>query len=427
MSKLVFFIFFLSLTTALTAQTRDLSFYQNKARENSPLINKSNNNNKILQLDLRQVNSILKKPGINLEAGILFAPIISRDNNSNNFQWVSKTASDYVGYDQAYSDGGQYQGFISLNQGILNGSRYKDYENMAEISQRINENDILLYEHEIKQLVSHQYILCLRSKKQMDISRQLAADMESQLNILQKLVEKAIYRQTDLMLLQVEFQNYKLMFSTYQSEYQNNISDLNLLCGLDDTTDLELMETDFRIKPDTIGESFFLSSFKLDSLGINSNQAIFEQRYKPRLDLFATAGMSSIYLPDLRRFGFSTGLTFKWNIFDGRQKSLEREKTSIKLQTLNFDKQNFMIKHKVNKNKYLENIASIDQRINITNKQLEDYEYLLQVYSMEISQAQISVMDLKNLFKDIAIKKQENLDLKMQQQALINLYNYWNF
>jgi len=411
----------------MIAQTRNLSFYQNKARENSPLINKSNNNNKIVQLDLRQVNSILKKPTINLEAGILFAPIISHDNNTNSFRWVSETASDYVGYDQAYSDGGQYQGFISLKQGILNGSRYKDYENMAEISKRINENDIILNEHEINQLVSHQYILCLKAKKQMEISKQLKADMESQLITMQKLVEKAIYRQTDLMLLQIELQNYQLMFSTYQSEYQNNISDLNLLCGIDDRADFELAETNFHIKPDTLGESFFLGSFNLDSLGINSNQVIFEQRYKPRLDLFATAGMNSVYLPYLRRFGFSTGLTFKWNIFDGHQKRFEREKTTIKLQTLNFEKQNFMIKHKVNKNKYLGNIASIEQRINITDKQLEDYENLLQVYSMEISQAQISVMDLKNLFKDIAFKKQENLDLRMQEQALINLYNYWNF
>jgi outer membrane protein TolC len=411
----------------MCAQTRNLSFFQNKARENSPLINKNINNKRIIQLDLKQVNSILKKPNINLEAGILFAPIISHDNNSSSFQWVSKGATDYGGYDQAYSDGGQYQGFISIKQGLLNAGIYKEYEKTAEISSRINENNIKLNVHELNQLVSHQYIICLKAKKQMAISKQLVSDMEVQLNTMRILVEEAIYRQTDLMLLQIELQNYQLMLKTYESEYQNNIADLNLLCGLDDAVDFELTETNFNLKPDTISKSYFVSSFNLDSLSISSNQIIYEQRYKPRLDLFATAGMNSIYLPAFNRFGFSTGLTFKWTIFDGHQKRFEKEKTAIKLQTLSFEKQNFMLKNTLNKNKYLKNISSIEQRIKITNKQLEYYEDLLQIYSMEISQAQISVMDLKNLFRDIASKKQENMNLKMQKQALINLYNYWNF
>jgi hypothetical protein len=36
-------------------------------------------------------------------------------------------------------------------------------------------------------------------------------------------------------------------------------------------------------------------------------------------------------------------------------------------------------------------------------------------------------MDLKNVVRDISAKKQEELNLKIQQQLLINSYNYWNF
>jgi cell division protein FtsB len=38
-----------------------------------------------------------------------------------------------------------------------------------------------------------------------------------------------------------------------------------------------------------------------------------------------------------------------------------------------------------------------------------------------------SVMDYKNLLKDISAKKQELLQLKMEKQFLINSYNFLNF
>jgi hypothetical protein len=36
-------------------------------------------------------------------------------------------------------------------------------------------------------------------------------------------------------------------------------------------------------------------------------------------------------------------------------------------------------------------------------------------------------MDFKNLMKDIAAKKQEIIQLKMEKQLLINAYNYLNY
>jgi hypothetical protein len=99
----------LFLPGILNAQNRDLNFYLGQAKINSPLINKNKNENKIVALDLRQVKSILSKPEINLEANVLFAPIVSHDNNSNHLEWTSNGANNYSGYDLASTDGGQFQ------------------------------------------------------------------------------------------------------------------------------------------------------------------------------------------------------------------------------------------------------------------------------------------------------------------------------
>ena len=202
----------------LSAQTYDINYYFEQAKTNSPLINKSKNNNQLIQLDIKQIKSILSKPQIDVEANLLFSPIISQDNG-NQFQFVSDgNTTNYTGYDLAYTDGGQYQAFISLKQPLLMGSRYKAYSQKADISAQLNENNINLTNHEIEQLVSYQYLLCLRAKKQGEIVASLIIKIDSQIVIMQKLVDNAIYKQTDLMLIKIEAENYRFTSSFTAAE-----------------------------------------------------------------------------------------------------------------------------------------------------------------------------------------------------------------
>jgi len=411
----------------LNGQSRDLKYYLQQANQNSPLINKSKNANKLLKLDKQQIEAILTKPLINVDATLLFAPIISHDNSTNRFQWISEGANSYTGYDLAVSDGGQYQAYVSVQQPLLTGSISKAYANKNSISSKLNSNSIELTHHELEQLVNYQYLLCLKAKRQSNISRQLVNDMTEQLKTMENLVEHGIYKQTDLMILQIETENYKLEYQNYNTDYLNTIADLNLVCGINDTLPTSIEDTGFTLKPDTVHYSQFLKRYKLDSLNIAANSLLFEQKYKPRVSLFATAGLNAVYLPSFNRFGFSTGINFTWNIFDGNQKQIQHNKSMVELQTLAFERNNFIKRNQINKNKYLTRIKAVDQKIKIVENQLLEYKKIWRLYSYELSQAQVSVMDFKNLIRDIAAKQQENLLLKMEKQILINSYNYWNF
>ena len=418
-------VFFLFVSVVIVAQNRDLNYYITEAKANSPLLNKNKNESKLIQLDLKQMHAMLSKPSVDVNARVLFGPIIAHDENSNRLEWVSEGAQDYTGYDQAFTDGGQYQAMLSINQALFNKSIYHAASQKASIETRSSQNFRSLSKHEIEQVVSHQYLRCLKSEKQTEISRELLSEMAKQMETLQKLVEHAIYKQTDLLLLSVEFKNYELQYKSYQSNFALDLADLNLLCGIEDTTQVNLQDTLFGIIPDTLLQSQFLTSYRLDSLRIDANLTLFEQRYKPRLNVFADAGMNAIYLPAFNRFGLSTGLGFSWNIFDGNQRKIMHDKANIQMQTNAFNKQNFMTRHAINKSKYLMRMASVKQQIALTVSQLADYANLLNVYQQELAQQQISIMDFKNLFQDIASKKQESLSLEMELQALISSYNYW--
>jgi len=423
----IILLLFLLIPAVIDARQQDLYFYLEQAKTNSPLINKSKNENKIAVLDLQQIRSILLKPEVNIVSGVLFAPIVSHDNNSNRFEWVSKGAEDYNGYDLASTDGGQYQALVSVKQPLLTGSKYQSYAKKADITGQINNNNIALTIHELEQVVGYQYILCIKSKMQTDNSLLLMKELDDQLKIMQKLVEHAIYKQTDLMLLQIEIQNYKADYKMFQADYMTNLYDLNLICGINDTSKVDLQDINFTLKPGNIVSSNFLTAYKLDSLNIMADQVINELKYKPQVDLLADAGLNAVYKPAFNRLGFSTGITLIWNIFDGNQRNIQREKSTINLQIIEFEKKTFMTQNDIGKNKILNQINAVNQRIISNEQQTDQYNKLYNVYSMELSQGEVSVMDYKNLLKDIAAKKQEIILLKMERQLLINTYNYLNY
>jgi outer membrane protein TolC len=408
------------------AQTRNLDYFIAEAQINSPLINKSKNNNKIIQLDIKQIKIILTKPQINVEANLLFAPIISHDNG-NQLQLISAGAANYTGYDLSYSDGGQYQARVTVTQPLLMRERQKVYSQKADVATQLNENNIKLTQHELELLVSHQYLLCLKAKKQSDISIALIEQLRSQVNTMKKLVKNAIYKQTDLLSMQIELENCEIELQNYNARYKNNLLDLNLLCGINDTTLVEIEDVNYILKPNTVFQSQFLTSYKLDSLNLVAELSVFDQKYKPQVSLFANAGMNAIYTPAFNRFGFAAGVNFSWNIFDGNQKKIVHDKAFINMQMLDFDKQYFVRQYNINKNKYLTEIELVNNQLKIVKKQIEEYRELVDLYAFQLSQAQVSAMDYKNLVRDISVKKQELLLLKMQSQALIISYNYWNY
>lgn len=411
----------------LNAQQYDLDFYIEKAKENSPFIHKNINEKKVVQLDLEQLKSIYSKPEVTVEAGVLFAPIISHDNNNRQFQLVTKDATDYTGYDLAATDGGQYQAVVSLKQGLFTGSKVKTFKERADIENLISDNNIELTNHELENAVTHQYILCLKSEKQAGSSKELIKVVEDELQTLQKLAENAIYKKTDVMLLEITRQNYLQEYETYLSEYKSNIYDLNLLCGINDENEVTIQDTTFHLNPEINSGSRFLTAFYLDSLSIASNRKIFELKYKPDVNFFANGGMNAVYMPAFNRLGFSTGLSFSMYLFDGNQRDFERQRSEIKLETLTFEKQKSMEQNTIQKNFTMSRIHSINNRILLANKQLEQYTELLGIYKIQLEQAEISVMDYKYLIKEISTKKQEKLLLEMEKQIVVNAWNYWNY
>lgn len=409
------------------AQSHSLEFYLEQAKANSSLIHQNRNEKQLVRLDMEQIRKIYSKPEVTVNATVLFAPIISRDGGSGKFQLVTKDATDYTGYDLAATDGGQYQGVVSVNQGIFNGRKMDTYNSKAEIQQQIHDNNIQLTEHELENAVKHQYLLCLKSMRQAKNNLELAQEVGNQISIMKELVRNAIYKQSDLKLLEIARQNYEQFYETFYAEYRDNIYNLNLLCGINEGADTEIEPVEFSLNREKVDNSKFLTSFYLDSLAIIADRNISELKYRPQVNLFANAGMNAVHLPAFNRFGFSTGATFSLTLFDGQQRKTEFEKSMINLENIRFNKQQTLARVEIQKNFTLDKLRSLDKRILLADNQLEQYNQLLSMYKSQLGHGTISVMDYSYLLKDISEKKQERLLLEMEKQMVINAYNYWNY
>lgn len=404
----------------------NLQFYLNKALENSPLLKKQANNNKIVDLDLKQFNAIYKSPKISLNSNVLLSPILSKDNNNNKLQLVSSGSTDYIGYDLGASNGGQFQALMSVNQPLFTNKYYNAQQDKATIAKAKNENDVQLTKAEIQQIVTHQYILCTQSKNQKTNTKKIIQIIEDQITQMKPLVNAGIYKLIDLKLLEIELQNNQIEYERLKGEYLNNFSDLNLLCGIEKTDLIDLEEINLQLNAPLKKSTLFVNQFQLDSLSVQAEQKIFELQYLPQISAFGDAGLNATYLPKPNRLGLSAGISLNWNLFDGHQKQYKNAQSQLLLSNVETDKQYFENQNNIRKSNILSQINNLENQLVLIDNQLTQYQKLLELYQVELKHSLVSVLEMKILIKDISLKQQVKTNTLMIKEILINSYNYWN-
>lgn len=410
----------------VNAQT-DLSFYINQAKENSPLIKDNKNQSEASKAELERLKALYTKPQITFNAGVAVSPIINRDNGKTELQISPSDATNYTGYDIAASNGGIYQGMINVNQPLFNAGKLKMASEQVLVANQINLNTIKLSEHDIEKIVGDQYVLCLQDLKQTDYIIQLSQIINEQKVVVNKLVENGLLKQSDLLLVSIEQQTQQNTLAMYKSIYRRDLMDLNILCGINDTSLIAINNLDLTISS-SVSQSNFTEKFRLDSLNLLASQKNFELKYKLQLSAYANTGLNGVYVPTLpNRFGLSGGLNFSVYIFDGKQKSLNKKKTDILIKSTQSYKSNFITQNTIRKYKILAEISSLNDRMVISINQLKDYKQLLEYYKKEVITGQQSVVAYITTIKNLAALQRDYVLMQSNKLLLINTYNYWNW
>ncbi len=408
--SILIFLFIVILLPSAFSQAQGLDHFIQQGLANSPLLKDYQNQLQSSSLDSVLINA-QRKPQVNAIGQLLVAP-----------------AYNGWGYDGAVTNSGNYTGVVSASQNILTKKIVAPQYEAVSIEKQSITNTSKISEHDLKKTIIDQYLAAYSSLNSLNYTRETYKLLKEEEQLLKNFVQQGVYKQTDYLSFEIAIQSEEIQIRQFQMQYRNDVRQLNLICGINDTTYQVLSAPGIEPRLAEKNNSPFLIQLKIDSLKITNQRTLVESIYRPRLSWFADAGfLGSNPALLYKNFGASFGLNFSMPLYDGKQKKLQYEKLSINESTRTYYQQFF-------KNQYNQHLVQINMQLTeneqLTSqiqKQLASSETLINISKQLLDKGELSVTDFIVTIKNyIDVKNQLN-QTQMTRLQLINEFNYWNW
>lgn len=390
------------------SQEKDLIYFIEKARTNSPLLADYQNQIKISTLD-----SLLNRAAYKTQ--------IAGNLNAN----YSPVINGY-GYDTALSNGQMVSALVGVNKRILGKNQINS---QADSFKLIKDALVINKKIAVKDLdksIIAQYIAAFGTETQMTYNNKITSLLKEEEVILKKLARNSIYKQTDYLIFNATVKQQELTALQLKQQYQNDLALLNYLTGETDTTFVKLKTPDLTIKSDQEQSSVFFKQFEVDSLKIKNSDKLIDNAYKPSLSLLGDAGYNSSFISQgYKNFGVSVGLGLSIPIYDGNQRSLQHQKNSMALATIEsynknfkrqYDQQLLLLNQKFNQS--TETYKVLQSQLAVAETLIEANKKLLLTGDAQITEYIIALSNIISIQNAIS----QNTVNKLQ---IINEINYW--
>jgi outer membrane protein TolC len=281
---------------------------------------------------------------------------------------------------------------------------------------------------DLERTITDQYIMAYGDQVTMDYSKELFDLLKKEEDILKKLAQQSVIKQTEFLAFDITMQQQELTYLQAQIQYNTDFLTLNYLAGIVDTVITRLSEPRLEDSlPRDIYTSVFYQRFVTDSLRILNEKKIIDYSYKPSVAAFGDAGLNtSLQNTPYKNIGFSVGVNIRMPIYDAHQKRFKYQKLDIE-ENSRLTNKNFFIKQYTQQTaqlyRQLREINSlfdkIRQQVEYTRTLIIAYEKLLETSDVKIIDlvaAITSYMNAQNLLR-------QNLVSRLK---ILNQINYWN-
>jgi outer membrane protein TolC len=400
-------IFLLQL---MNAQQQNLNYFITRGLQNSPLLIDYQNRLKSGLIDSMRLRAGL---GIQINASSVntYAPIIHG--------W---------GYDEVKTDIAQVSALVGISKEITGNSNLRNKYQTIRLQNQSTFLEGSLSEKELKKTIIAQYILTYGDQQQFTLNSEVLGFLRQEEEIVKKLTEQGIYKQTEYLSLLVNLRQQELITAQAGYRFKTDFESLNYLCGIFDTVCVNLSDPDLLVNtPAEPQKTIFYKQFEIDSLKlINTDQKI-NFDYRPKLSVYADGGyLSSMAQTPWKNFGLSAGLSLKVPIYDGRQKKMQHDQLAVSEATrMNY--QNFFW------NQYRQQIAMLthqltsnDQIARQTREQMTYAQTLVDANRLLLNSGDISVTDYLMSINNYLTAKNLLIDNTLTRFYIINELNYWS-
>jgi len=403
-----------SWITPITAQTRSLDYYLSRALRHNPQINDQQVAIDSAGLDIDLAKAELARPLIYTTADYIYAPVYGK-----------------YGYDTNITDGGLYSALLNLEYPLLHYRRLAVRTQEGEAAQRKFSDNIRLLGHNLRTAVTSQYITAYQNLETIRYLRDVISLLQKQEKMLQPLVQQGLVHVTDLQQIDIEIRRLHIEQTTAQSDYINSLKQLNVLSGIQDSPDVELLAPPLAQDTSHLGRSQFLEQFRLDSLQLSIQEKVQELKYRPTLSVMTTAGLNSSRAAQptgLRsNYGYSIGLHFSTVLYDGGQKDLNRQKITVARRSVTGHRSNLANERAANLRSLRQQLQQVNEQLARMNQQMKSYQNLLNTYSAELTRGELSIIDYLTVLRNYLDSRNQQQQLQGTHLQLINEFNYWHW
>jgi hypothetical protein len=410
MKKFIIFFLFIISTGAVQSQNNTLSYYIDRALQNSPLLKEYQN-----QIINNQADSQLILAG--------YQPQVT----GNSFNSYAPVIKGY-GYDNVITNGGTFASLVGVNKAIISKKNLGIQFTNIRLQNEGIANTAKVSEQDLKRVITSQYIIAWSDMLQLDFNSNIYELLKKEEVLLKALTESNVYRQTDYLTFLVTLQQQDLLLQQLKIQYQNDFAALNYSCGITDTGFVSLLKPEISLNrlPD-ISSSVFFRQFTIDSLKLGNRKDLVDFSYRPKINLFADGGFNSslAYLP-YKNFGISFGASLSIPIYDGKQKRIQYDKLQIAEKTRTGYKNFFTSQYNQQIAQLKQQIASTEELLKQINEQIRYSETLITVNGKLLQTGETKIADYIIAINNYLNAKNLLTQNTIVRLQLINQVNYWN-
>ena len=393
----------------LTAQSRTLEFYIEQSLKNSPLLKDYQIQIASNGIDSQRVKATFK-PQIGLNGQLYYTP------GYNGY-----------GYDNAVTNGGNYQGQLAVSQPlIIHKSKQAQLQNI-ELQNQYLANSGKLTELDIKKAVTDQYIIAYKDFRLIQSAQEVLSLFNEEEEIIKPLIQRGIYAQTDFLNIHLAKENQLLSLRQSQIQYKNDLYALHILCGIEDTIFLSLTLPMLKVaeKVDW-ANSILLRQYRIDSFKFINRKKLVDLNYQPKLSAFADAGFWTSNIPTIyKSFGVGLGLNFSMPIYDGGQRKFEYQKIDLASQISKNYGQYYRKQYRQQLLQLHEQLTSTEALIEETNEQIKLAQDVIGAYRSQLDKGLVKVTDLVLTVNNYINFKTSLNQTIMTRLQIINQLNYF--
>lgn len=402
---LIFFV----LPIGLKAQEKSLDYFLNQAKQNSPLLKDFDNQVSILKLDSAKIKAGFM-PQVSGASHLFYAPVIKG-----------------FGYDPVITNGQLFDALITVNKEINTRRRSNTYIQSIQLSKDSLSTQKALSQAALAQNISAQYINTLGDQELLNLSKEILNLLEKEDDLLKRLTQNSVFKQTDYLAFKVNLEQQKLVVTQNFNQFKTDLSTLQYLSGLSDTTTYSLKPLDYTIaEVPKFEESLTAKTYKIDSLKTINDLSLLRLNYQPRLSAFADAGYNTSFPTQAyKNFGISAGLSLNIPIYDGGQRKMTEQQIKLQQMSINNYKYYAQNQYQQQENQLKNIIKRYDDLIAQSQNQITYSKTLVDANALQLSSGDVRMTDYLLAIANYLQLRANIIQNKINQLQAINQLRYF--